>query len=83
MMVEGRDVKSVAVKELKKEMYRKYAAEFEEEVKTMTKLSHPNIVKLLGQSTDTENSTDGGQSPIYCSYVTLAYFQGHIHVTLT
>ena len=39
----------VAIKSLKQDMVEQCQEEFEEEIRTMGKLDHPNIVKLIGQ----------------------------------
>ena len=44
-----RNIIDVAVKSLKAEMVAQFQKEFEDEVKTMGALDHPNIVKLIGQ----------------------------------
>lgn len=39
---------SVAIKSLHAKMYKRYVQEFEKEIKMMEKLSHRNIVKVIG-----------------------------------
>ena len=42
-------VKQVAVKRLRPEMYHKYQQEFDNEFRTMIRVQHPNCVRIIGQ----------------------------------
>jgi len=48
------EVVKVAVKMLKKNMYEKYKADFDKELKIMLDLKHPNILRILGYSKEDE-----------------------------